>query len=86
MRKIIPPLLLCISLAALAAEEQTIELRDGGKLTIDKKGAMVHLDAAGNRVKMKNGVVMEGKDGTRYMMKNDAIWKQITEKGSLSPK
>src|SRR5574338_979163 len=80
--------------SALAAEkmgemvmgEQTIELKDGGKLMVHKDGTMAHIDAAGNRVKMRNGVAMEGADGTRYVMKNNAIWKQITEKGSLKPK
>ena len=66
--------------------EQTIELKDGGKLMVHKDGTMAHIDAAGNRVKMRNGVVMEAKDGTKYVMKNNAIWKDITEKGTLNPK
>lgn len=90
MRKYIFPLLMLLSLSAFAAEErikaQTIELKDGSTLTVQKDGAMVHIDAAGNRVKMRDKVVMEGKDGTKYVMKNNAIWKQITEKGSLNPK
>lgn len=90
MRKLLIPMLLAFSLSAFAAEErvtaQTIELKDGGKVTVRKDGTMVHIDAAGSRVKMKNGVAMEGKDGTRYVMKNDAIWKTITEKGTLNPK
>ncbi len=86
MRKLLLPLLMCFSLAVLAAEAQVVELKDGGKLTVDEKGHMVHIDAAGNRVKMRDGVVMESKDGTRLMMKNNAIWKQITEKGTLNPK
>ena len=65
--------------------EQTIELKDGGKLMVHKDGTMAHIDAAGNRVKMRNGVAMEGADGMKYVMKNNAIWKQITEKGSLKP-
>ena len=36
-------------------------------------------------MRMKDGVVMEGKDGARYLHKNDVIWKQITEKGTLVP-
>lgn len=90
MRKYIFPLLMLLSLSAFAAEErikaQTIELKDGSVLTVHKDGAMVHIDAAGNRVKMRDKVVMEGKDGTKYVMKNNAIWKQITEKGTLNPK
>lgn len=90
MRKLLIPVLLVFSLSAFAAEErvtaQTIELKDGGKVTVQKNGTMVHIDAAGNRVKMKDGVTMEGKDGTKYVMKNDALWKAITEKGTLNPK
>ncbi len=29
--------------------------------------------------------MMEAKDGTKYMMKSDAIWKTITQKGTLHP-
>lgn len=90
MRKLLIPMLLAVSLSAFAAEErvpaQVVELKDGGKVTVQKDGTMVHIDAAGNRVKMKNGVKMEGKDGTQYVMKNDALWKTITEKGTLNPK
>src|SRR5574337_510758 len=57
--------------SALAAEktgekvvvEQTIELKDGGKLMVNKDGTMAHIDAAGNRVKMRDGVAMEAADG-----------------------
>ena len=62
-----------------------IPLKDGGKLIINKDGTMYHVDAAGKRVRMRDGVMMEGMDGTRYMMKNNAIWKAITEKGTLHP-
>ncbi|HNI20974.1 CopK family periplasmic copper-binding protein [Zoogloea sp.] len=90
MRKLLIPLLLAVSLSALAAGErvtaQTIELKDGGKVFVKKDGTMVHIDAAGNRVKMRNGVTMEAKDGAKYVMKNDALWKTITEKGTLNPK
>lgn len=86
MRKIILPLLMLLSLSAFAAQEQTIELKDGGKVMVQKDGTMVHIDAAGNRVKMKDGGVMEAKDGTKFMMKNNALWKKITEQGTLNPK
>ena len=74
--------------AVLAADPepgQVIELKDGGKIILEKKGTMIHLDAAGNRVKMKDGRVMEAKDGSKVMMKNTAIWKTITEHGTLKP-
>ncbi len=91
MRKYILPLLMLLSLSALAAEErvkpgETIELKDGGKVTVQKDGTMVHIDAAGNRVKMRDKMVMEAKDGTQFVMKNNAIWKKITEQGTLNPK
>jgi copper resistance protein K len=86
MRKLLVPLLMFFSLSVMAAEEQVIELKDGSKVTVHKDGTMVHIDAAGNRVKMKDGMTMEAKDGTKYMMKNNAIWKAITEKGTLNPK
>ena len=62
-----------------------IALADGGTITVDKDGHTYHVDANGKRVRMKNGVVMEGKDGRKYMHRNDAIWQQITEKGTLAP-
>ena len=89
MRKFsFPVLLLAIAGAAFAADPpaaQTIESTDGGKIVIEKGGTMVHLDAAGKRVKMKDGKVMTAKDGSKLMMKNNAIWKTITEHGTLKP-
>ena len=75
-----------ITLPAYADEAaKPIELKDGGKIVVDKDGKTYHADAAGKRVRMKDGVVMEAKDGTKYLMKNDVLWKQITEKGTLAP-
>ena len=65
--------------------KKVVELVDGGSIVIDEKGRTYHTDAKGKRVRMRDGVVMEGKDGVKYLHKNDAIWKQITEKGTLSP-
>ena len=65
--------------------KRVVELKDGGEITIDAKGQTYHVDAKGKRVRMKDGVVMEAKDGAKYLHKNDVIWKQITEKGTLSP-
>lgn len=76
---------LAFATAAIGADESAIELKDGGKIVIEKNGAMVHLDAAGKRVKMKDGQVMEAKDGSKIMMKNNALWKTITEHGTLKP-
>jgi hypothetical protein len=89
MRKLtFPILLLAFAGAAFAADPvagEIIELKDGGKIIMEKKGTMIHLDAAGKRVKMKEGKVMEAKDGSKVMMKNNAIWKTITEHGTLKP-
>ena len=52
---------------------------------IEEKGTMVHIDAAGNRVKMRDGKVMIAKDDHKLMMRNNAIWKTITEHGTLKP-
>ena len=64
--------------------KNVVELKDGSVIRIDEKGRTYHFDKAGNRLMMKDGVVMEGKDGEKYLHKNDAIWKQITERGTLS--
>lgn len=86
MRKLtLPVLLLAFAGAAFAAEPQTIELKDGGKIVVEKQGTMMHIDAAGNRVKMRDGKVMTAKDGGKVMMKNNALWKTITEHGTLKP-
>ena len=86
MRRLtLPILLLAFAGAAFAADGQTIELKDGGKIVIEKSGTMAHMDAAGKRVKMKDGQVMTGKDGSKLMMKNNAIWKTISEHGTLKP-
>ena len=37
-------------------------------------------------VKMRDGGTMEAKDGTMFMMKNNAILKKITEHSTLNPK
>lgn len=68
-----------------ATESQTIELKDGGKIVIEKQGTMAHIDAAGNRVKMRDGKVMEAKDGSKVMMKNSAIWQTLAVHGTLKP-
>lgn len=77
---------LCSTAYADTPTEQTIELKDGSTLVIQTNGKMRHLDQRGHAVTMREGTVMEGKDGARYMMKNSAIWKQLYEKGTLNPK
>jgi hypothetical protein len=67
------------------AAARVVALDDGGTLLIRGNGTMVHENAAGDRVRMRDGVAMRGKDGARYSMKNDPIWKKITETGTLHP-
>ena len=78
-------LLLAVSSATHAADPQTIELKDGGKIVIAADKSMTHYDAAGKRVRMRDGKIMEAKDGSKLMMKNNALWKTLTEKGTLNP-
>ena len=83
-------LMIVVLLSALSASpsmaDQTIQLKDGGILVIRENGDMVHRDAVGNRVRMRDGEQMEAKDGTRYRMRNDPNWRQFLLKGSLNPK
>ena len=89
MRKTtLPILLLAFAGAAFAADQasnQPIALKDGGQVVIQQNGTMIHTDAAGNRVKMVDGKVMEARDGSKVMMKNNALWQTISAKGSLHP-
>ena len=62
-----------------------VELKDGGSIVIEQDGKTYHKDAAGKRVRMKNGEVMEGKDGRKYLHRNDVVWQQISEKGTMAP-
>jgi copper resistance protein K len=73
------------TVTAVDSASQTIQLKDGGTLIIHTDGTVYHADASGRRVRMKNGVIMEGQDGKRYVMRNDAVWQTITQKGSLHP-
>ena len=69
----------------LIVQGNVVELKDGGTIVLDKEGRTYHQDAAGKRLRMKDGVVMEGMDGRKYLHKNDVVWQQITEKGTLGP-
>ena len=74
-----------VSVVPRDSTEQAIALKDGGTLILHKDGTMYHADAAGKRVQMKDGVVIQAKGGSRYMMKSDAVWKEISEKGTMHP-
>lgn len=68
-----------------SAAERIIQLKDGGTLLVRTDGNMVHRDASGRRVPMRDGEPMETWDGSRQVMQNDPAWRQIIEKRSLSP-
>jgi uncharacterized OB-fold protein len=69
----------------LVVSGAVVELKDGGSIVIEQDGKTYHKDAAGKRVRMKNGEVMEGKDGRKYLHRNDVVWQQISEKGTMAP-
>jgi hypothetical protein len=73
------------SVTAADPSARTIMLKDGTTLVAHTDGTMYHADAKGKRIKMKDGVVMEGQDGTKYPMKNDVLWQAVSQKGSLHP-
>ena len=86
-KPMIAVIMLAASLAAYAAKDhEKIELKDGTILIIQTDGKMRHMDQRGNAVLMREGEIMEAKDGGHYMMKNNAIWKQLYDKGTLNPK
>ncbi len=78
-------LLSALGAAPQTAAERVIELKDGGTLLVRTDGNMVHRDAAGRRVPMRDGEPMEAWDGMRHMMKNDPAWRQIIKRESLIP-
>ena len=78
-------LLSALGAAPQTAAERVIELKNGDTLLVRTDGNMVHRDAAGRRVPMRDGEPMEAWDGSRHVMKSDPAWRQIIE-GSPSPK
>jgi hypothetical protein len=81
----------CLAAAMLASPSFAADPAVKEKLIVTgnvvdlKDGKTYHQDANGKRVRMKDGVVMEGKDGRKYLHKNDVVWQQMTEKGTLAP-
>lgn len=64
---------------------RVVELKDGTEFTVDDKGHTYHVDAMGKRVDMRDGELMEAKDGAKYVHKNDVLWRQNTEKKAPPP-
>lgn len=55
--------------------EKTVELKDGTTLYIFKDGKMSMENKLGRTVAMKDGGVMETKDGQKIMMKGNELWR-----------
>lgn len=64
------------------SKEQTIELEDGSRVVLRADGSMGHYSAAGRPVTMAEGEVMIARDGTRVLMKAEALWRQIAEQAA----
>ena len=62
-------------------KDRTIELADGGRVTVDRDGAMAHFDRAGKRIPMADGEVMVAKGGSRILMDNGTMWREAVRGG-----
>jgi hypothetical protein len=79
----------CASVGQPLAGKQDLkryELNDGSVLIVDANGQMRMFNVYGNPLYMKDGVAMELKDGTIVTMKENMIWKQLRNRGTLSPR
>lgn len=67
---------------AVYAEQavKQVDLKDGTKLNIFADGKMAHEDQKGRPMKMKEGQVMETKDGKKVMMKGNELWRLVDSK------
>jgi ferric-dicitrate binding protein FerR (iron transport regulator) len=68
-----------LSAPAHAADERTLALHDGSRVILRADGSMGHYSASGEPVAMREGEVMVLADGTRLLMKGDALWRQIID-------
>ena len=64
----------------------TYALKDGKTLSVAQNGGMRMFTVDGSRLDMKDGVVMETRDGKFITMKEDLNWKRLRLYGSLNPK
>ncbi|WP_455153196.1 CopK family periplasmic copper-binding protein [Cupriavidus basilensis] len=55
--------------------EKKLELKDGSALYVFKDGRMGMEDRLGRAVSMKEGVLMETKDGQKIMMIGNEVWR-----------
>ena len=77
-----------LSLSAFAIDhakvEKTIELKDGSTVYILKDGKMAMENKHGQPMRMKEGVIMETKDGQKLMMKGNEFWRLEEMKRQLN--
>lgn len=73
-------------LSPATSNEQAVELRDGTRVILKKDGTLVCVDAEGRRITLEEGIVLEAKDGTQYMVKNNSLWKQVGRRCPPDPK
>lgn len=68
-----------VALSAYAVDaskvEKSFELKDGSTVYIFKDGKMGMESKTGQSAHMKEGVIMETKDGQKIMMKGNEIWR-----------
>lgn len=69
-----------------SSEPQRHELTDGTTLLVDSNGGMRMFSPQGSIVHMKDGVPMETRDGKVIVMKENVLWRQLRQLGTLSPK
>jgi hypothetical protein len=79
----------CASVGQPLAGEQDskrYELNDGSVLMVDANGRMRMFSLYGNPLYMKDGVAMKLSDGTTIVMKENAIWRELRLRRTLSPR
>lgn len=68
-----------LSVSAFAVDtakvEKSIPLKDGSTVYIYKDGKMAMESKTGRPERMKEGHVMETKDGQKIIMKGDEVWR-----------
>lgn len=64
----------------------TYPLKDGTTLFVAENGRMRMFTAEGQRLHMKDGALMETRDGRFVAMKEDPNWKKLRRSGTLNPK
>jgi hypothetical protein len=56
------------------APQRSIELKDGGRISVRADGTMAHFDATGQQLRMAEGEMMTAKDGSQILMVNGSLW------------